>query len=214
LVGAFGAIVCAGVVMALSSSGQSVLQVATPTATAAPCVIPPGLSVCGTVDPLLSSPPPYTPPPNSPLIMSTVSATPFGPCQADCPSVVQPPTAQASGSLVQDDMWLEQIGYQPVWNDPGWNDAGALSVIIARKYGSTHGGLRAFFFVWGTSMGSDVPDGDGSANVQAFRLGMDEIDLRYQLQGTSASTADVRFQWIDGNQLVRLDPIPPAQYRD
>jgi hypothetical protein len=119
-----------------------------------------------------------------------------------------------SGSPAADAMWLEQNGYRLVWTDPVWDDTGTLSVIIARRFGSTHAGLRAFFFIWGTDMGTDVPEGDGSTSVQAFRLAANEIDLRYKLHGAAAGTADVRFQWVYGaKKLVRLDPIPPAQYR-
>jgi serine/threonine protein kinase len=167
-------------------------------------------------------PPPYTtypaPPgttysvPPSTAPVGTASASPS--CQgADCPSVIPAPVNQMSGSPSQDVAWLELNGYQPVWTDPAWTNTGILSVIIARSLGPP-ATLRAFFFIWGTSMGTDVPDGDGSTSVRAIRLGPDEIDLRYQLRGTPASTADVRFKWLDSDQLIRLDPLPPAQYRN
>jgi hypothetical protein len=146
--------------------------------------------------------------------VSSISVSPFGPCQAGCPSSIPAPSAQMSGSAAADGMWLEQNGYQPVWTDPVWDDMGTLSVIIARKFGSTQAGLRAFFFVWGTDIGTDVPEGDGSTSVQAFRIGQDEIDLRYRLHGAAASSADVRFQLLYGNELIRLDPMPPAQSRN
>ena len=111
-------------------------------------------------------------------------------------------------------MWLEQVGYLPLPNIPQWGNAwDDLNVIIARKFGSTHGGVRAFFFYDGSLVGYDVPDGDGSTSIQALRLADNEVDIRYQLHGASVGFADVRFQLTDNNSLIRLDPIPPASLR-
>jgi hypothetical protein len=173
----------------------------------------PGATMPGTTDFPGATMPGTTAIPGTTMPLSSISVSPFGPCQAGCPSSIPAPAAQVSGSPSDDAAWLEQNGYQPTWTDPVWDGIGTLSVIIARKLGTTPAGLRVFFFVWGTDMGTDVPEGDGSTSVQAFRLGPDEIDLRYTLHGAAASTADVRFQWINDNTLIRLDPIPPARYR-
>jgi serine/threonine protein kinase len=144
------------------------------------------------------------------LPVSRIPVSPFGPCQTSCPSFVPAPSVQVSGDATSDGLWLEQQGYAPLANGPQWGDAWwILNVIVAR----TQGGLRAFFFDDGILIGYDVPDGDGSTGLQAFRLADNEIDIRYQLHGTSASVADVRFQ-LTGNQLVTLDPMPPWQVRN
>jgi serine/threonine protein kinase len=198
------------VVSTAQRSGQS-LALWDPTPCPPPCQAtpyPPTAWPPGTAYPPTAWPPGTTY--AAPLGTAPVGTVPQ--CQAHCPSVIPPPVAQMSGSPSQDVAWLEQNGYEPAWTDPAWTDTRTLSVIIARSLGPP-GTLRAFFFIWGTNMGTDVPDGDGSTSVQAFRLGPDEIDLRYQLQGTTATAADVRFKWLDSDQLVRLDQIPPAQYR-
>jgi len=148
------------------------------------------------------------------LPVSSISVSPLGLCQAACPSFVPTPSAQVSGTATDDAMWLDQQGYAPLANGPQWGNAWLdLNVIIARKFGSTHSGLRAFFFDDGILIGYDVPDGDGSTRIQAFRLADNEVDIRYYLHGGSAIIADVRFD-LTGNGLARLDPMPPASLRD
>jgi hypothetical protein len=149
------------------------------------------------------------------LPVSRVSVQPVGPCQAGCPAVIPHPSPQFSGNSEADGgTWLEQTGYLPLEGGPQWgNTWNDLNVIVARKFGSAHGGLRAFFFDSGVLIGWDVPDGDGSTSIKAFRLADNEIDIRYQLHGGSASFADVRFQSTT-NSLIRMDPLPPASLRD
>jgi hypothetical protein len=144
--------------------------------------------------------------------MGTISVQPYGSCQANCPSFVPSPTdVTVSGDAVSSALWLEQTGWQPLTGGPNWGDT-ALNVILARKFGATSGGIRAFFFGQYTYIGNDVTVADGSTSVQAFRLANDTIDIRYHLENGPASIADVRFQLVN-NKLIRLDPIPPAQYR-
>jgi eukaryotic-like serine/threonine-protein kinase len=142
----------------------------------------------------------------------TIDLTPFGTCGAGCPAFVANPDAEVSGDASGDLQWLLQTGYTPIVTSQWTQSYGSLNVIIARPFGSTDKGLRAFFFSQGSLIGEDVPGGDGSASVQEFPLAYDEIDLRYQLHGTSASVADVRFQLLN-NRLVMLDPMPPQPFR-
>lgn len=148
------------------------------------------------------------------LPATSISVEPIGACEAGCPSVLPSPSVQVSGNAPGDFRpWLEQQGYEPLGNGPQWgNGWWDLNVIVARKFGSTHGGLRAFFFDDGVLIGCDVPD--GSTSIQAFRLADNEIDIRYQLHGWSVSFADVRFNLTDSNSLIRLDPLPPTSLRD
>jgi hypothetical protein len=143
----------------------------------------------------------------------TSNLYPFGPCGAGCPADAASPSPEVSGNSTSDDtQWLLQQGYTPVATSQPGNTYGSLNVIVARPFNSTHKGLRAFFFAPYILIGEDVPDGEGSAGIQAFVLAYNEIDLRYQLHGASMGFADVRFQLLN-NQLLMLDPMPPSQFR-
>jgi hypothetical protein len=217
----------AGVALVLISAGVAFgvgsLRNSTASATATPspaetgCGVAPSLYACPTSSgAYLTGPPPgiaYTPAPTLPLVLSTITPTPFGPCQANCPSFVAAPDVEVSGDFSADGLWLQQNGWQPLTDGPGWGGSfNSLNVIIARKFGSTSGGIRAFFFNQNYYTGNDVPDGDGSTSLEALRLAPDLIVIRYHLADSQASIADVRFQ-LENNKLIRLDPIPPAQYR-
>jgi hypothetical protein len=212
----------AGVALALAVGfGHSAPTIATPSPIAPPS---PTVALCGPVDsgyPLCptsypSGAPPgiaYMPEPTLPLVLSTITPTPFGPCQANCPSVVAAPDVEVSGDFSADSLWLHQNGWQPLTDGPGWGASyDSLNVIVARKFGATSGGIRAFFFDQDYYVGNDVPGNDGSSSLEALRLAPDLIVIRYHLAGSQASIADVRFQ-LENNKLIRLDPIPPAQYR-
>jgi hypothetical protein len=213
-------LICAGVAFGVSSIGQSRPAPAALDPTSRMCGLPPSLYAClptASNSFYLAPPtaePAYTPPPNTPPALSTISPTPFGPCQAGCPSFMPTPAdVTVSGNASADDLWLEQEGYQPLQGGLGWGESyNTLNVILARKFGSTTGGIRAFFFGQDSYIGNDVPPSDGSNSAQAFRLAEDTIDIRYHLVNAPASIADVRFQLVN-NKLIRLDPIPPGQYR-
>jgi predicted Ser/Thr protein kinase len=169
----------------------------------------------GPPDPTWTSagPPSLVPvPTTAPMTGDGISVKPFGSCGAGCPSFVGLPTVDFSFTPGSDVPWLEQSGWAPTVIGKWSEDSGWLNYIVARKFGAAHGGLRVFFFNQDTYWGSDVPDGQTSADIQAFRLTANVIDVRYHLHGTSVGIADVRFQLI-GNPLVRLDPMPPQQFR-
>jgi serine/threonine protein kinase len=231
--GAALVLTCAGVAFGVSSLQQTsqpatatldpttgtcvmgTIFVPCPSPSAGQCGVAPSLYICPlTASSSYSAPPPagqpYTPEPTQPFIMSTITPHPYGPCQATCPSFVATPNVEISGDYSADSLWLEQNGWQTLNTGPGWGYG--LNVIIARKFGATSGGIRAFFFNQNYYTGNDVPDGDGSTSLEALRLAPDLIVIRYHLESATASVADVRFH-LDNNKLIRLDPIPPAQYR-
>jgi hypothetical protein len=217
--GVAAVLVCGGVALGVSGTGQPAAQVVATPSSSMLCGLGTSLYSClptSTNNFTYSGPPtsqaPYVPEPTAPLALSTITPVPFGPCQAGCPSFMPTPNATVSGQASSDDLWLEQNGYQPLQN-LGWRESyNSLNVILARKFGSTSGGTRAFFFDQDSYMTTDVPQNDGSNSVQAFRLAEDTIDLRYRLANAASGTADVRFRLVNNN-LIRLDPMPPAQYR-
>jgi eukaryotic-like serine/threonine-protein kinase len=162
------------------------------------------------------APPPVVPspapPPTAPMAGGGISVKPFGSCAAGCPSFVVLPTVDYSFTPGSDVPWLEQNGWAPTIIGTWSENSGQLNYIVARKFGAARGGLRVFLFDQDTYWGSDVPDGQTSADVEAFRLTSDVVDIRYHLHGTSISFADVRFQLLY-DKLIRLDPMPPQQFR-
>jgi Protein kinase domain len=212
------AAVLGGVGVALAvGPGHSAPAIATPSPAGSLCGLvasgyPPCPTTWGTYPSGLPGTAYYTPEPTLPLVLSTITPTPFGPCQANCPSAVAAPDVEVSGDFSADSLWLHQNGWQPLTDGPGWGASyDSLNVIVARKFGVSSG-IRAFFFDQDYYVGNDVPDGDGSTSLEALRLAPDLIVIRYHLAGPQASIADVRFQ-LQNNKLIRLDPVPPAQYR-
>jgi hypothetical protein len=126
---------------------------------------------------------------------------------------VATPDVTVSGDVSADSLWLARNGWQVLNTGPGWGESyNTLNAIVARKDRATSGGIRVFFFNQDYYVGNDVPEGDGSTDVEALRTAPNLIIIRYHLTNAPSSVADVRFQ-LDTNQLYRLDPVPPAQYR-
>jgi hypothetical protein len=212
--GVAAVLICAGVAFGVSSTGQSGPATATVDPATRMCGLAPSLYTClptasGSYSPLPTSSgvysyvysvgptagPTYTLQPTAPAPLGTLSGVP------------------ASGDPSPANLWLEQDGWQPLNDGPGWNgDWGTLNVILARKSGSTSSGIEAFFFNQNSPVGVDVPDYTGSTSLQAYRLTQDTIDIRYKLENAPSSAADVRFQLQDG-ELFMLDSLPATHYR-